>query len=1120
MQAEDGLFQRSLGQVLRPQQRAPLPIPLQNPETLPLTELEPEVFERLVTEFVAHRSRSVHFYGRRGQAQYGLDIVEWDGQERPILHQVKRYQTLSPAEIRDAVVTYAGAPNPTTQRKFNPREFILVTSAEFDSDTKNVDELKKLRAEYAGDLALDVWGTETVSRMLQSHPRTVHRIIGPEWAKAWCGFQAQPELQTTPQALAFVHHPARVLNVESMLETANDVEETDPGSSANLYSNAADVLEGAGFAAHAYEVRQRAAKALAAAGDNSAAFSILFEICLTKVRSGASTNPLSQLKNVADSITEKAKYTLLSELAEWNEQASHLSTSVPALRELETNRDPAHPELCCMILENALVDGLYDFTPPHSSFVDTSDGDPTPLLIELSDMAGRLTPSDPILRARIACGVADSSLRLNADPSEVDAAYRDIVLAATAGGFLEANGLTAARHAYALAVRGERTTAQMWWQRSILDSCEAGYYGDALSAFRSISDIVFDHGNFPNSIQNVVAAFPNRRKLLANSSYDPHLSALDLAHQQKLPDAFGDTRRYLREVRLSGSLSHERQAMSLLADVLVAAEQPGPALFAYVAAGEGKKAEELAHRLAPVDISKWIASTEPRRRAGVMRVIKAQADRYPDELIPLVTVLLLTDATQVWNRYKRFGAYPEREAVKALAQLGRRIPETAINDILQIAEPALDAELDGSDTIVELLIQSYFAVPVRRTEIAAAIARMMRPESTPPVLWGWIQGLPEGVRGELIPAVEIAAAAGDADAVATAAAWGLPTPNLQRAARQACAALLRRPVGIDRAFYDVGTEEGATVDLLLALLSLDESELVDIDPALLTAAEARPAGGMIFRASFERSEVSEIPVAAEEGDAAVPDRPDVSATLAGGPTADLVKVVAEKLLAIGEDSKDSGTTRRNAIAALGRLLPYVEPDIAELFAHRLEAVHHNPVHSVADQVVMGMNHGLSRMRMGTGEGHLASTALKIAAQAHQVARGAESSAVPADRSFGERLTAAALRLLATDDRVERRAAANTLISVARAGELTLDAVAGLLGDRDPSIRANAIHACRVSPEMSKILATDPSPIVRAALPALGDALPDEVRELLLQDDDPRVRHAAAATQATGDDRDQ
>ena len=97
-------------------------IPIQNPALLPLEMLSPEVFEGLVAQLVHQQDNlSCAFYGRSGQKQHGLDIVERLQDDSSTLYQVKRFQEIDPAGIRDAVEVYAGcllytSPSPRDQR--------------------------------------------------------------------------------------------------------------------------------------------------------------------------------------------------------------------------------------------------------------------------------------------------------------------------------------------------------------------------------------------------------------------------------------------------------------------------------------------------------------------------------------------------------------------------------------------------------------------------------------------------------------------------------------------------------------------------------------------------------------------------------------------------------------------------------------------------------------------------------------------------------------------------------------------------------------------------------------------------------------------------------------------
>lgn len=86
---------------------------------LPLHQLDPEIFERLVAEYVWRLpdTRRVRLYGRRGQADYGLDAVAvtWSGDVT--VYQAKRYQQLTPTQIKAAVHEYAGVRVPPVPRE-------------------------------------------------------------------------------------------------------------------------------------------------------------------------------------------------------------------------------------------------------------------------------------------------------------------------------------------------------------------------------------------------------------------------------------------------------------------------------------------------------------------------------------------------------------------------------------------------------------------------------------------------------------------------------------------------------------------------------------------------------------------------------------------------------------------------------------------------------------------------------------------------------------------------------------------------------------------------------------------------------------------------------------------
>jgi hypothetical protein len=277
------LVMLTLPQLARRTQTAPLPVPMQNPALLPLSELEPEVLERVAAEIVSRQdNRGAQFYGRLGQKQHGLDIVERERAGSHCLYQVKRYKELTGKKIREGVAEYAGLPRTVhyngDKREFDPRRFVLVTSAELDRDTGNVDTLAELQDEYDGDLEIEVWGAEALSRKLRDAPNLVFAVFGPQWAKAYCGFDPGPPDPVAPKSLGLVEDPVAVLHLDSLKADAMTYDVTDPLAAAHLYGVVARELEGGNFPGHAAGMRRRQAKAARAGGDHDAAFSILFDL--------------------------------------------------------------------------------------------------------------------------------------------------------------------------------------------------------------------------------------------------------------------------------------------------------------------------------------------------------------------------------------------------------------------------------------------------------------------------------------------------------------------------------------------------------------------------------------------------------------------------------------------------------------------------------------------------------------------------------------------------------------------------------------------------------------------------------------------------------------------------
>lgn len=816
--------QLTRGEIAAAVQTVVLPIPATTPAHLPLQLLDPGVFERLITEIVTRRNnRGAFFYGRSGQKQWGLDIVENRHDGANEVFQVRRIASLSPSGIRGAVEDYAGPPqseeNPHFSRRFNATAFTIVTTAEFHTDTANGDELETLRNEYRDDLDLGIWGAEHIETMLRHEPYIVAAYFGPAWARAWCGAEVQLPASAAPTALAFVESPYEVLGLATLRAEAAAVEETDANRSAGLYRSLARELERNGFPGHAATIRRRQARCLQTAGRGPAAFELLTELVINELMvrspetSSVARRELSEAATALGGIAT-ARSDAVDAIALWHEDLCDLATVVPALKALAENGDPLAGTLTCLALEQTIVDCWYDHAGGESPFT-RGLAEPEGHLDDLRLLAASVDAPDPMLRGRLRTAVADASLAWDATPTEVAAAYDDVLNDANAGRFLSSRSLVTSRAAFAYATRGDFARAEQLWRQAAISFSEDGYHGDVRHALRSNQRLAHDQGLILISPMEILRALPNRNRALAGS-YDPALVAFEHAHNGKLRKAFGDGRRYLWESRISGHWQEWLIAARLLGDVFLQAGHIPNAVHLLVSAGQPEEAAAAAKQ-APgfVDTLRWVSAALPRVRAAAIRALEVQIPLLPEAFDERVQATLCATAPSIWT--EQWNPHPARDAITALTTFRHRLLPSVVDPVIALVEPARGQPTGISDQVASLLMQLYGAVPDRRDDIAAVVADLLALEAPPDDLWETIESVPGDMRAELMPVVESLAEIGRPPALKTLAAWGTPNVNAQYLARLECASLLRNPVGTERETLYVTSQARTTVDLLFTL---------------------------------------------------------------------------------------------------------------------------------------------------------------------------------------------------------------------------------------------------------------------------------------------------------------
>ena len=186
-----------------------------SPQTLPLSQLSWENFERLCLRLLELDAEPIHVsvhgrdpiatervvrrYGIHGQAQQGIDIFARNllplgeaSQSRPyVCLQARRIAQVNPSGLRKSVAEFRAGNWSHASRKF-----IFATRASMASVTLT-DEIEKLALQLVTEsIEFAVWDQEDISSRLKEHPELVDDFFGREWAKRFCGDSAARKLGT------------------------------------------------------------------------------------------------------------------------------------------------------------------------------------------------------------------------------------------------------------------------------------------------------------------------------------------------------------------------------------------------------------------------------------------------------------------------------------------------------------------------------------------------------------------------------------------------------------------------------------------------------------------------------------------------------------------------------------------------------------------------------------------------------------------------------------------------------------------------------------------------------------------------------------------------------------
>jgi hypothetical protein len=788
----------------------PLSPPLAAPAGLPFGELAPPVFERLVAEvaWLIDGLRWIRIYGRSGQDQGGLDLV---GQRNDGLavYQVRRVQDLSAGALEKAVVDFAGPSrrsrpkNEHTERRFEASRFVLACGCNV-ADTALVDKLTELRKEYEGDLDIDLYDAEQLSRMLRDRGSVVAGVFGSAWREAFCGDTEPGAATELPDAYALLNDPLAEAGLASLLQRAQDMHSEDPGAAAELYESLAVGLQRV-FPAHAAELRRQRRTLLEAAGQASEAFRVSAELMLSAYESGdfesAEDEALQRLSATTGGAASDVAFVLRA-ITQWTVHGYDLEPIAGALERIHEAQHELFERLVLAVCEQIVADEHPDDTPS--------------LLTGLITRAIETSRSSE-LRLRLECGAADLKVREGTDPVS---SFRDLERRAGTGRIPESLAhLVYMRQGRAFAFSGDPQGASDSYRRAVIAASKIGKGGDVRHSLRAISWLAFNEGT---DLKIAVSALKSARVVGADTTLigpgpDRAVAAFEALVDGKLRQALKLTRKWIWRERIAGALSDEIIARQRYGQVLASAGEHAQAVAAFVLAGQQKAAVKSAEHLSQgFDVRPALQTSAGWSLDCAARVAAAYADLIPDEHTAEISTRL-AEVVESFPAPDLMGSQPVMAALRAAGLLHDRLSSDAANRIFDVIKHWVEREAGTYRAADREMMQALVSIAqgdgAHATDASDALVRCF--EVGIADAGGYLSALvPE--RSAVLTRLEVLAEAGNRQAVDLLARSGHSGSWLDQAAWAATRAILAEPVGSDRGGVH-GFGQGMDADALILL---------------------------------------------------------------------------------------------------------------------------------------------------------------------------------------------------------------------------------------------------------------------------------------------------------------
>lgn len=819
--------------------------PLVDPqlELLPTNLLRWEDFERLLLRIACDIKglRALRFFGTRGQAQKGLDVVGVNARAEAEGIQSKKWQTFTEADLDAVVSKYTDASLPFTINK------LAIGVASQAHERKVTERLMELNIALR-PLEIDIWDQTTISAMLREHPQIVMEFFGGATASRFCvphTFSSVEVADTNAVATAdaILRGPLAAAGVQEKLVQADALVTTDPEQALALYEEIQLALNAAGFPAHAAQFDQQAVPLRWRTGKHDEAIRRIMDRLWGAERSDdyiEATSAVEALRALAREVPQGESASQPTEALSASLKAAefvavHLTQPFPTVLDIPSDALPhLSPEdrsrTTLFGAERALTDG---------------------------DQAWIEQKMDLILNAanQIASTEEEVSIRLRLAVADVTGTWSDLLHSARTGTIArELAALVLARHARYLVTQGVFADAEAAWSEAIEKACLSLHHEDAADWLYSQRFVVTRQHYAPDKWHPLAHSLSKlgSKPRITTSAKRSREGALAALQQDELRRAAIYLRRYLCDAVRSGSLNDERDARRLLGDVYAASGEHRLAAHQLIQAASYEAAGALAEALGDsfFDVSGYMASPVFWVAATAFDFAAAQADVIPDEQVDAVVgsaldaIRRVEAGTQVDSSF--LSPCLRLSAFGLIAALADRLSSTDAQAVLGLLEDSVTIPAGTHRRTDESHIAIATGIAGHHIDIRdEALAQLVGLYERAPYHF-------DSSAGDVLIAnldtigTQLRRMAGDGHLQAAALMAEADPGDVSPEAAEAAATRLRQPTSNTRGRYGIGTN--AIADSLLAR-ERPASDRAECIRMLLTNAES-PYEGADNRTSY------------------------------------------------------------------------------------------------------------------------------------------------------------------------------------------------------------------------------------------------------------------------------